>query len=76
MLIVCVEFLSKTNYIRRTGNYVLTQEDHRVEHMKCRELHDDLKLEYRNMVICCPGHIGEDDHCDRLKGQGYFIYST
>ena len=20
------------------------------------------------MVICCPGHIGTDDHCDRLKG--------
>ncbi|MCU6779898.1 HNH endonuclease family protein [Phocaeicola fibrisolvens] len=55
-------------YKKDGKNYVLTQEDHRVEHVKCRELHDDLKLEYTNMVICCPGHIGTDDHCDRLKG--------
>lgn len=50
------------------NNYVLTNEDHRVEHIKSRELHDDLKLDYTNMVICCPGHIGTEDHCDRLKG--------
>lgn len=55
-------------YKKDGKNYVLTQENHRVEHVKCRELHDDLKLEYTNMVICCPGHIGTDDHCDRLKG--------
>lgn len=45
-----------------------TDEDHRVEHILSRENHDDKKLEYKNMVICCPGHIGEEDHCDRLKG--------
>lgn len=55
-------------YKKDGNNYVLTNEDHRVEHIKSRELHDDLKLEYRNMVICCPGHIGTEDHCDRLKG--------
>ena len=49
-------------------NFVYTNEDHRVEHIKSRELHDDLKLDYTNMVVCCPGHIGAQDHCDRLKG--------
>lgn len=55
-------------YKKDGNNYVLTDEDHRVEHIKSRELHDDLKLEYTNMVVCCPGHIGTEDHCDRLKG--------
>lgn len=55
-------------YKKDGNNYVLTTEDHRVEHIKSRELHDNLKLEYTNMVICCPGHIGAEDHCDRLKG--------
>lgn len=49
-------------------NFIMTNEDHRVEHIKCREKHDDLKLVYSNMVICCPGHMGDEDHCDRLKG--------
>jgi len=49
-------------------NYVLTDEDHRVEHIQSRENHDDKKLDYSNMVICCPGHIGSEEHCDRLKG--------
>ena len=55
-------------YKKDGDNYVLTNEDHRVEHIKSRELHSDLKLEYTNMVVCCPGHIGTEDHCDRLKG--------
>ena len=46
----------------------LTSEDHRIEHIKCRENHEDLQLKYNNMLICCPGHIGEDEHCDRKKG--------
>lgn len=60
---------TKDKLRKKDGNhYVLTNEDHRVEHIKSRELHDDLKLEYTNMVVCCPGHIGTEDHCDRLKG--------
>ena len=55
-------------YKKDGNNYVLTNEDHRVEHIKSRELHDDLKLDYTNMVICCPGHIGTEDHCNRQKG--------
>jgi len=49
-------------------NHALTKEDHRVEHLMSREKHSDLQLQYANMVICCPGHIGSEDHCDRLKG--------
>lgn len=43
-------------------------EDYRVEHMLSRENHDDRKLDYSNMVVCCPGHIGDEDHCDKKKG--------
>lgn len=46
----------------------VTNEDHHVEHILSREKHKDRKLDYRNMVICCPGHIGEEEHCDRKKG--------
>lgn len=42
-------------------------EDHHVEHILSRDSHKDKKLDYRNMVVCCPGHIGDEDHCDRLK---------
>lgn len=45
----------------------IAKEDHRVEHILSREFHADKKLDYSNMVICCPGHIGGDDHCDRNK---------
>lgn len=45
-----------------------TNEDHRIEHILSREKHSDQKLSYDNMVICCPGHIGDEPHCDRLKG--------
>ena len=62
-------------YKKNGQNYVLTDEDHRVEHMKSRELHDDLKLNYNNMVVCCPGHIGDEDHCDRLKGSKDISFS-
>jgi len=46
----------------------ISNENHRVEHILSREKHPDKRLDYKNMVICCPGHIGEENHCDRLKG--------
>ena len=55
--------------------YVLTDEDHRVEHILSRENHEDKKLDYSNMVICCPGHIGDEEHCDRLKGSNDITFS-
>ena len=27
------------------------------------------------MLICCPGHIGEDEHCDRKKGNQEISFS-
>lgn len=60
---------SKDKIYKKDGvNFVYTNEDHRIEHIKSREQHDNLKLDYTNMVVCCPGHIGTEDHCDRLKG--------
>ena len=42
--------------------YVLTDEAHRIEHVLSRDNHPDKKLDYNNMVVCCPGHIGDEDH--------------
>lgn len=43
----------------------------RIEHIKCREKHEDLKLVYTNMVMCCNGLIERNkvSHsiCDRKK---------
>ena len=44
-----------------------SSETSRIDHILCRENHDDLKLDYRNMVICCPGAINNEFHCDKLK---------
>lgn len=52
-----------------------TQEDHRIEHIKCRDNYPELQLDYTNMVICCPGHIGDESHCDRLKGNNPISFS-
>lgn len=46
-----------------------TAEDHRVEHVLSRQNHPELQLLYNNMVVCCPGHMGKENHCDRLKGE-------
>lgn len=39
-----------------------------VEHIQCRANYDHLKLIYTNMVICCPGRINSEAHCDDSKG--------
>ncbi len=41
----------------------------RIDHIKSRSEYPDLKLDYRNMVICCPGAIDNDFHCDKSKGE-------
>lgn len=43
------------------------QEDSRIEHIKCRDRYPELQLDYSNMVICCPGAVTMDFHCDRKK---------
>lgn len=40
----------------------------KIEHMKCRRLHPDLKFKYRNMVVCCNGDTFGFRHCDTSKG--------
>ncbi len=42
-------------------------ETSKIEHIKCREHHSDLQLDYSNMVICCPGFIDGTEHCDKSK---------
>jgi uncharacterized protein (TIGR02646 family) len=51
----------------RNGELEKTNEDHRIEHILCQESHQDRRLDYKNLVICCPGHINGVDHCDRAK---------
>lgn len=62
-------------YKKDGKNYVLTDEDHRIEHVLSRSKHSDKKLSYNNMVICCPGHIGSEEHCDRKKGEDDISFS-
>jgi uncharacterized protein (TIGR02646 family) len=40
----------------------------RVEHIKPRSKYPDLQLDYNNLVICCPGNIVNQPHCDHSKG--------
>ncbi|WP_159471210.1 hypothetical protein [Dyadobacter sp. 3J3] len=42
-------------------------ETSKIEHIKSREFHSDEQLDYDNMVICCPGCIDGNDHCDKSK---------
>lgn len=46
----------------------LSNEDHHIEHIKPRSKYHEALLDYKNMVIVCPGHMGDNDHCDRSKG--------
>ena len=52
-----------------------SNESHRVEHIKCRDRYDDLKLVYSNMLICCPGNINGYWHCDKLKDNDDISFS-
>jgi uncharacterized protein (TIGR02646 family) len=45
-----------------------SNEDTRIEHIKCRKNYTALTLDYKNMVICCPGAINSGFHCDKKKG--------
>ena len=51
------------------------KETSKIEHVKSRDDRPDLQLEYDNMVICCPGYINADDHCDKLKDGGSVTFS-
>lgn len=48
----------------------LSTENHRIEHIQSQTNYPDRKLDYSNLVACCPGNISGDIqyHCDKLKG--------
>lgn len=48
----------------------------KIEHIKSREKHEEMQMDYANMVICCPGCIDEKSlHCDASKGEKDLICS-
>ena len=46
----------------------VSSEESRIEHIQCRQNHPHLQLEYKNMLVCCPGCINGEEHCDKSKG--------
>lgn len=50
-------------------------ETSKIEHIKSRSDFPDLQLEYDNMLICCPGSIDGDSHCDKSKGHQSISFS-
>lgn len=52
-----------------------SNETSRIEHILSRKKHDDLKLDYQNMAVCCPGAIDNHFHCDKLKGENDITFS-
>ena len=50
-------------------------ETSRIDHILSRDLHPNLKLSYNNMVICCPGAINNDFHCDKLKANNDITFN-
>jgi uncharacterized protein (TIGR02646 family) len=47
----------------------------RIDHIRCRRDNPDLQLVYSNMVICCPGCINGEDHCDKSKNDSDIRFS-
>jgi uncharacterized protein (TIGR02646 family) len=50
-------------------------ETSKIEHLKSRENFPNLQLDYNNMVICCPGFINGDEHCDKSKKSQALTFS-
>lgn len=46
-----------------------SNETSRIDHIECRTDNEDKELDYSNMVICCPGSIDGNFHCDKKKGK-------
>ncbi len=42
-------------------------EQHRIDHVLSQKKHPEKQLDYDNMVICCPGFIDGEEHCDKAK---------
>ena len=52
-----------------------SNENSRIDHILSRDKHPDMKLDYGNMVICCPGAISGNFHCDKFKGEEDITFS-
>ena len=52
-----------------------SNEKHRIEHIKCQERYPEHQLRYSNIVICCPGAIDNDYHCDKKKGNSDITFA-
>ncbi len=50
-------------------------EKSKIEHLKSRHEHPDLQLDYNNMVVCCPGFINGNPHCDKSKDRASVTFS-
>jgi hypothetical protein len=51
----------------------LSNNSTRIEHILSQANHEDLSMDYSNMVLCCKGCLNDNDpstfHCDRKKGE-------
>ena len=52
-----------------------SNENSRIDHILSRDKHPDMKLDYGNMVICCPGAISGNFHCDKFKVEEDITFS-
>jgi uncharacterized protein (TIGR02646 family) len=52
-----------------------SNETSRIEHIKSRTNFPHLKFDYNNMIICCPGAINTDIHCDKKKGDSNISFN-
>lgn len=43
-------------------------ETSKIAHLLARARHPDRKFDYANMVLCCPGNINGQPHCDKSQG--------
>lgn len=67
---ICAYCMRRIPYKDKNSN-----EDSRIDHILSRDNHPDRKLDYQNMVICCPGAISKNFHCDKLKGEKDITFS-
>ena len=67
---ICAYCMRRIPY--KDGN---SSETHRIDHISCQSNHPEDQLNYNNMVICCPGAIDNDFHCDKKKGAGNITFS-
>lgn len=52
-----------------------SNETTRIDHILSRRNHPELQLNYSNMVVCCPGAITSDFHCDKQKGENDITFN-